>query len=56
VSNSIKEGKLVRILPEYSQEADISAVYPVRLAESAKVRLCVQFLEERLNRLLPKKW
>jgi LysR family transcriptional activator of dmlA len=56
VSNNIKEGKLVRILPEYSQEADISAVYPVRLAESAKVRLCVQFLEERLTRLLPKKW
>jgi len=56
VNKNIKEGKLVRVLPEYSQEADISAVYPVRLAESAKVRLCVQLLEERLKNVLPKKW
>jgi LysR family transcriptional regulator, transcriptional activator for dmlA len=56
VNKNIKEGKLVRVLPEYCQEADISAVYPVRLAESAKVRLCVQLLEERLKSVLPRKW
>jgi len=49
VGTSINKGLLVRVLPEYSQKADISAVYPVRLAESAKVRLCVQFLKERLS-------
>lgn len=54
VNSSVGEGRLIRVLPEYTQEANISAVYPVRLAESAKVRVCIQLLEERLARLLPK--
>lgn len=45
----LESGRLVRVLPEYHQEADVSAVYPLRLTESAKVRVCVGFLEQRLN-------
>lgn len=49
VSSSLETGHLVRVLPEYRQEAEVSAVYPLRLTESAKVRVCVQFLERKLN-------
>lgn len=49
VDVDIREGRMIRILPEYQQEADISAVYPLRLTESAKIRVCVEFLQERLN-------
>jgi LysR family transcriptional activator of dmlA len=55
VRKSIKEGRLARVLPNYVEEADISAVYPVRLKESAKVRVCVQFLEQRLKSDLSKR-
>lgn len=41
----LERGELVRVLPEYSQEANIWAVYPQRLTGSAKVRVCVAFLE-----------
>jgi len=40
----IEQGRLVRILPQYRQEANIWAVYPSRLNASAKVRVCVEFL------------
>lgn len=39
---------LVPVLPEYFQPADIWAVYPSRLSVSAKVRVCVEFLEQWL--------
>lgn len=52
IGESIQEGKLVQVLPEYFQEADITAVYPIRLTKSAKVRLCVEFLQQRLQTLL----
>jgi LysR family transcriptional regulator, transcriptional activator for dmlA len=48
VGPSLKQGELKRVLPDYEQEADIWAVYPSRLGNSAKVRVCVQFLEEWL--------
>jgi LysR family transcriptional activator of dmlA len=41
-------GRLVRILPAYSQAADIWAASTVRLSHSAKVRVCVRFLQEQL--------
>jgi LysR family transcriptional activator of dmlA len=41
-------GRLVQILPEYTQEANVWAVYPQRLGNSAKVRVCVEFLEREL--------
>lgn len=49
VDSSLRKGALVKVLPEYYQEADIAAVYPRRLKESAKVRVCVEFLEQRLG-------
>jgi LysR family transcriptional activator of dmlA len=48
VGPSLANGRLVRVLPEYSQEADVWAIYPTRLALSANVRVCVQFLESWL--------
>lgn len=51
VGPSLKSGSLVRVLPQYEQEADVWAVYPSRLSSSAKVRVCVQFLEKWLDRL-----
>ncbi|KQP35400.1 LysR substrate-binding domain-containing protein [Pseudorhodoferax sp. Leaf274] len=50
----IQEGKLVHILPEYTQEANVWAVYPSRLNTSAKVRVCVSFLEEFLKSRMDK--
>lgn len=41
-------GRLVQLLPEYTQEANVWAVYPQRLGNSAKVRVCVEFLEREL--------
>ncbi|QBH98461.1 LysR family transcriptional regulator [Limnobaculum zhutongyuii] len=41
----IDEGKLINVLPEYSQSADIWAVYPMRLSNSAKLKVCVEFLQ-----------
>lgn len=41
-------GALVQILPDYTQEANVWAVYPQRLGASAKVRVCVEFLEREL--------
>lgn len=44
----LKSGKLVQILAEYEQEANIWAVYPARLETSAKVRVCVEWLQQSL--------
>jgi LysR family transcriptional regulator, transcriptional activator for dmlA len=43
-------GRLVSILPAYWQPADIWAASTVRLSHSAKVRVCVRFLQEQLAR------
>ncbi|QEM69324.1 LysR family transcriptional regulator [Geobacter sp. FeAm09] len=50
VASRVREGLLVRVLPDYQQEAHIAAVYPLRLTESAKVRVCVEFLQQWLGR------
>jgi LysR family transcriptional activator of dmlA len=42
-------GTLVTVLPDYTQEANVWAVYPQRLAGSAKLRVCVEFLDEHLE-------
>ncbi|WP_373923639.1 LysR substrate-binding domain-containing protein [Duganella sp. CF517] len=44
----LDRGQLVQILPAYTQEANVWAVYPQRLASSAKVRVFVDFLERHL--------
>jgi len=33
------------VLPQWQQEANVWAVYPTRLERSAKVRVCVEFLQ-----------
>ena len=45
VGRSLADGSLVRVLPEYHQQADVWAIYPTRLGMVANVRVCVQFLE-----------
>jgi LysR family transcriptional activator of dmlA len=54
VGPSLADGRLIRILPEYSQEADVWAIYPTRLGTAANVRVCVQFLESWLAKSLHK--
>ncbi|HWW71425.1 MAG TPA: LysR substrate-binding domain-containing protein [Duganella sp.] len=44
----LDRGQLVQVLPAYTQEANVWAVYPQRLASSAKVRVFVDFLERHL--------
>ena len=44
----LDSGRLVQVLPAYTQEANVWAVYPQRLASSAKVRVFVDFLEQHL--------
>ena len=46
VKENIDSGRLVHILPEYFQPANIWAVYVSRLATSAKVRVTVEFLRD----------
>jgi LysR family transcriptional regulator, transcriptional activator for dmlA len=46
-------GRLVRVLPGVMQPANVWAVYPARLAQSAKVRVCVDFLAEAFAGLGP---
>lgn len=48
VGRSLADGRLLRVLPQYSQQADVWALYPTRLGSAANVRVCVQFLESWL--------
>ncbi|QGZ40645.1 transcriptional regulator, LysR family [Pseudoduganella flava] len=50
VGPALARGALVRVLPDYEQPADVWAIYPSRLSTSAKLRVCVEFLEEWLAR------
>jgi len=47
----LDQGRLVQVLPEYSQSANVWAVYPTRLAYSGKLRACVEFLQEHFKGL-----
>ncbi|MDY7579850.1 LysR substrate-binding domain-containing protein [Herbaspirillum sp. RTI4] len=49
VADSVTSGQLTRVLPAYFQEADLCAVYPLQLKNSAKIRECVQFLQRELK-------
>lgn len=40
----LDDGRLVQILPHATQPADVWAVYPSRLATSARIKACVEFL------------
>ncbi|MBL8470379.1 MAG: LysR family transcriptional regulator [Rhodocyclaceae bacterium] len=50
IAAPLARGELVRVLPQYAQAADIWAACPSRLSSSAKVRACVEFLQQRLAR------
>jgi LysR family transcriptional activator of dmlA len=45
----LASGELVRVLPQYHWPADVWAVTTSRLANSAKVRVCVEYLQEQLT-------
>lgn len=45
VGADLKSGRLVRVLPDYRQDADVAAIYPQRLEGSSRLRVCVQFLK-----------
>ena len=45
VGAHLQAGRLVPVLPQWQQEANVWAVYPTRLERSAKVRVCVEFLQ-----------
>jgi LysR family transcriptional activator of dmlA len=47
----LEQGRLVQVLNDYTQSANIWAVYPTRLANSGKLRACVEFLQEHLRQL-----
>ncbi|MBC7452398.1 MAG: LysR family transcriptional regulator [Massilia sp.] len=52
VGQHLADGRLIRVLPHYTQEADVWAIYPARLGTTANVRVCVQFLETWLAQSL----
>ncbi len=45
----LERGRLVQVLHDYTQSANVWAVYPTRLANSAKLRVCVEFLEQHFK-------
>jgi LysR family transcriptional activator of dmlA len=49
VAANLASGELVRVLPAYSHAADVWGVTPLRSSQSAKVRVCVAFLQEQLT-------
>jgi len=49
VDACLESGTLVNVLQDYCEEAPISAVYPLRLTESAKVRVCVEFIQQKIG-------
>ncbi len=49
VEKLIEDGELIRVLPDYFQNANVWAVYPTRLSHSAKLRVCVEMLQEYFN-------
>lgn len=44
VHEDLAAGRLVRVLPGWSQAADVWAVSPVRVSSAGRVRACVEFL------------
>ncbi|ASJ75745.1 LysR substrate-binding domain-containing protein [Granulosicoccus antarcticus] len=51
VGPMLKEKTLVRVLDAYSQNADVWAVYSTRSANLAKLRVCLDFLEQHFSEL-----
>ena len=49
VAPLLRSGKLVQVLPDWTLEANVWAVYPSKLSNSAKLRVCVDWLEQSLQ-------
>lgn len=49
VGPMLKSGDLVRVLPSYRQDANVWAVYPAESKQSAKIRVCVEFLRHHFD-------
>lgn len=49
VASILKDGTVVRVLPDYRQVAHIHAVMSARTSHSAKLRTCVDFIERNLQ-------
>jgi len=47
----LEQGRLVQVLHDYTQSANVWAVYPTRLANSGKLRVCVEFLQAHFRQL-----
>lgn len=50
VQDDLAAGRLMQLLPAYHQPADVWAVCPSRLSASARVRVCVEFLQDWFSR------
>lgn len=50
IAGPLRAGRAVRVLPAWHESADIWAMTSTRSANSAKVRVCVEFLREQLAR------
>lgn len=50
VARDLEAGELVQVLPDHYLPADIWAVYPEKLASSAKLRVCVEFIQQYFQR------
>ena len=48
-AQSLRDSELVQVLPAYRWPADVWAVTAGRLADSAKLGICVRFLQEQLT-------
>ncbi len=49
VAASVRAGKLVRVLPDWQQPADIWAVTSARASASVRMRVCLEFLKAQLS-------
>ena len=48
IAARLRDGSMVRVLPQYAQPADLYAVMPTRASQSAKLRVCLEFLRRHL--------
>ncbi|MFC3051896.1 LysR substrate-binding domain-containing protein [Kordiimonas pumila] len=52
VQKHLKEGELVQVLPNCFQMASIWGVYPMRRSHSAKLKVCLDFLEQHFREIM----
>ena len=50
VAARLKDGSMQRVLPAYFQQANVWAVTATRLGNSAKLKVCVDYLVQQLQK------